>query len=73
MDVPRCTAPTAGTREGVRFLKEQGLALPLAQRVAKLHGQHTVERVKRDPYAALACLNLSFRCLQGRGAPAWGM
>jgi hypothetical protein len=52
----------AGTREGAIFLKEHGISLPLAQRVAKRHGPHTVARVKRDAYHALAGFGLPFRC-----------
>lgn len=59
----------AGTREGVRFLKEHGVPLPLAQLVAERHGVHTVARVQQDPYAALAGAGLPFRCVAGR---AWG-
>ncbi|KAI3435893.1 hypothetical protein D9Q98_001951 [Chlorella vulgaris] len=51
---------TQGTREGVIFLKEHGISLPLAQRVAKRHGPHTVARVKRDAYHALAGFGLPF-------------
>jgi hypothetical protein len=68
--LPCCAVPRravlfcpAGTREGVRFLKEHGIPLPLAQRIAQRLGQHTVERVTVDPYASLAGLGLPFRCV----------
>ena len=53
-----------GTRAGVMFLRDAAaLPLPLAQRIAERYGPHTVERVRRDPYAALAGLGgLPFRC-----------
>lgn len=56
-----CPCP-AGTREGVRFLKEHGIPLPVAQRVAERCGQQTVAWVQSDPYAAMAGSGLPFRC-----------
>lgn len=44
------------------FLKEHGVPLPLAQRVAERCGQQTVARVRGDPYATMAGSGLPFRC-----------
>ncbi|GAB4821863.1 hypothetical protein N2152v2_008909 [Parachlorella kessleri] len=49
-----------GTREGVMFLREHGVPIPLAQRVADKWGASTRALVERDPYAALAGLGLGF-------------
>ena len=49
------------------FLKEHGIPLALAQRVAERHGPATAERVRRDPYAALAGYGLPFRRALGLG------
>ena len=51
----------AGTREGVMFLREHGVPIPLAQRVADKWGASTRALVERDPYAALAGLGLGFK------------
>ncbi|PSC71270.1 exodeoxyribonuclease V subunit alpha [Micractinium conductrix] len=51
---------TKGTRDGVRFLQEHAIPLPLAQRIAERHGHHTVAQVAADPYAALAGFGMPF-------------
>ncbi|KAL4458529.1 hypothetical protein ABPG75_013394 [Micractinium tetrahymenae] len=51
---------TKGTREGVVFLKEHGIPLPLAQRVAERCAQQTVAWVRNDPYAAMTGSGLPF-------------
>lgn len=56
-----CSRPRpTGTRDGVMFLREHSISIPLAQRVADKWGSATRALVERDPYAALAGLGLSF-------------
>ena len=43
------------------FLREHGVPIPLAQRVADQWGPSTRLAVERDPYAALSGLGLPFR------------
>lgn len=63
---PRRAAPCcarsapAGTREGVLFLREHGVPIPLAQRVADRWGPQTRAVVERDPYDALSGMGLAF-------------
>jgi exodeoxyribonuclease V alpha subunit len=49
---------SVGAREGARFLREAGLPLALAQKVAARFGPATREVIQADPYAALASFRM---------------